>query len=73
MSEDLDESKLPKYKRRGFLAKQYALYYGARVSTRTALRNGNNDDPITPIEGVESIRAPHEVSDEIDPTDINDI
>jgi hypothetical protein len=68
-----DESKLPKYKRRGFLAKQYSLYYGARVSTRTAQRYGNDDDPIAPIEGVQAIRPPHEVTEEIDPADINDI
>lgn len=63
----------PKYKRAGFMAKQYALYYGARLSTRIARRYGNNDDPIAPIDAAPRIRGVHAVSDEIDASDLNDI
>jgi hypothetical protein len=68
-----DDRDLPKYKRRGFMEREYSLYYGARLSTRIAQRYGNNDDPIAPIDAVQSVRPAHQVSDDIDPSDLNDI
>jgi hypothetical protein len=58
-----DDESLPKYRRRGFMAKQYSLYHTARIATRLAQRYGNNDAPIAPVTDVASVRRVDPVTD----------
>jgi len=60
---DEDEAGLPKYRRRGFMAKQYSLYHTARIATRLAQRCGNNDAAISPVTDVSSVRRVDPVTD----------
>jgi hypothetical protein len=59
VDEPLPNPKAPrqKYRAPDFMRKEIALFYRARMLTRTLDRNGDNDRPIVPIRPLRAVRA----------------
>ncbi len=68
-----DEDDTPKYRRRGFLAREISLYHAARLAGRLAQRYGNDDAPISPIPAVSAIRRAPPIRNRFDTDDFNDV